>query len=186
MASTKRPGNLTRAEWQLLCGAKGRDEIIKLAKMTPDCDGTDNRAKVWNFETLAPLLHAALFPKASDEEVELKKEKLREEIRVRRLQGDAKALDINVARKRLVPVDEVYDYGKAMAVEIRTQLESIPSSMAVRLSQITDSREAEAVLEDRISGVLKTLEAWRWDASAWKQRHAEDIDDDDDEEATDD
>lgn len=160
----------TKVDLQRLLGADTPKDIIALVAMLPPASGKRGRAKVWTEDDLRPWLHdAVLAPKADLDE--LKAEKIKTEIRVNRLKGDKQRCELDLLRKRTLPADEVEAYGADLGAQMKQMLESLAPSLAVRLAAVSDANEVESIIEERVIGICKSIEEWRWDVAGFRERN---------------
>lgn len=172
-----RVDRLTKEELLALLEPRSTGEEIKLNKSIGQSDCRRGRKKAWSFDALRDLLRPGVY--GSGSEAELKKRKLEEEVRLRKAQADNASLAVDASRKLTLPADEVADYGRALATEIKSQLQTLGASLAVSCAGISDPREIQVLIDNRVRGMLSVLADWNWDADSFRKKNAvaEDADD---------
>lgn len=81
---------------------------------------------------------------------------LRERIRETRERADKLAIDNASARRDQVPMSEAYKAIDAVVVPLRTELQSLPSTLAGRLNP-SDPELARTALEDALRRITDTM-----------------------------
>lgn len=159
---------IDRATMLEMLGIVTPTDTAKFNQILPPPDYKMKNKGYWKLGTFLGWLRAGVMGQDEMAAEKLRKTKLEADVlqcKKRRLQ-----IQIDSDLDRTLPADEVEEYGRSLGAYVRSQCQSLGASVAVRCAGLTDAREVQQVIDDRMRSILDDVADWRWDVEAFRKR----------------